>query len=144
MDELNREYFEGYRKNFPDMDLEMISVFAQIMMTLHHLPILMEGYFQKMGLKVGEIKSAEKIKGSKKLLKMMVDLGTETRQLVAGIAAEYSPDDLVGRQIVVVTKLQPAKLMGVESNGMILAASVDGKPVLLSLSAPVPNGTIVK
>ena len=100
--------------------------------------------FQKMGLKVGEIKAVEKIAGSKKLYRIQVDLGTETRQLVAGIAEAYTIEELIGRQIIVVTNLKPAKLMGVESRGMLLAASVDGKPVLAGFAAKVPNGTIVK
>jgi methionyl-tRNA synthetase len=100
--------------------------------------------FQKVGLKVGEIKSAEKIQGSKKLLKMMVDLGSETRQLVAGIGEAYKPEELIGRQVIVVTNLKPTKLMGVESNGMILAASLEGKPILARITGTVPNGTIVK
>ena len=100
--------------------------------------------FQKLGLKVGEIKSAEKIQGSRKLLKISVDLGSETRQLVAGIAEAYPPEELIGRQVIVVSNLKPTKIMGVESNGMILAASIDGKPVLASVSTKVPNGTIVK
>jgi methionyl-tRNA synthetase len=100
--------------------------------------------FQKLGLKVAEIKAAEKIQGSKKLLKLTVDLGNEVRVVVAGIAEVYTPDELLGRQVVVVTNLKPTKLMGVESNGMILAASVNGKPVLVSVSATVPTGTIVK
>ncbi len=100
--------------------------------------------FTKTGLRVGEVKAAERVQGSKKLLKITVDLGTETRTVVAGIADAYAPEDLIGRQVIVVTNLKPAKLMGVESNGMILAASVDGKPVLVSIIAPVPNGTPVK
>jgi methionyl-tRNA synthetase len=100
--------------------------------------------FTKTGLRVAEVKAAEKVEGSKKLLKITVDLGNEVRTVVAGIADAYAPEDLVGKQVVIVTNLKPAKLMGVESNGMVLAASVDGKPVLVSLSAPVPNGTIVK
>ena len=100
--------------------------------------------FQKMGLKVAEIKTAENIKGSKKLLKLTVDLGSEIRQLVAGIAEVYKPEDLIGRQVIVVSNLKPTKIMGVESNGMVLAASIDGKPVLASVSEKVPNGTIVK
>ena len=100
--------------------------------------------FMKTGLKVGEIKAAEKVEGSKKLLKLTVDLGSETRTVVAGIAEAYPPEELVGKQVVVVTNLKPAKLMGVESNGMVLAASVDGKPVLVSVTKPVPNGTPVK
>jgi methionine--tRNA ligase beta chain len=77
-------------------------------------------------------------------LKLSVDLGSETRQLVAGIAEAYSPDELVGRQVIVVSNLKPTRIMGVESNGMVLAASIDGRPVLASVSAKVPNGTIVK
>jgi methionine--tRNA ligase beta chain len=100
--------------------------------------------FQKLGLKVGEILTAERIKSSKKLLKLSVDLGSETRQLVAGIAEAYAPEDLIGRQVIVVSNLKPTKIMGVESNGMVLAASIDGKPVLASVSSKVPNGTIVK
>lgn len=100
--------------------------------------------FQKLGLKVGEILTAERIQKSKKLLKLSVDLGSETRQLVAGIAEAYSPEELVGRQVIVVSNLKPTRIMGVESNGMVLAASIDGRPVLASVSAKVPNGTIVK
>lgn len=100
--------------------------------------------FQKLGLKVAEVKSAEKVPGSKKLLKLQVDLGSETRTLVAGIAEVYSPEQLVGRQVIVVTNLKPAKLMGIESKGMILAASLEGKPVLVAVERPVPPGTAVK
>jgi methionyl-tRNA synthetase len=100
--------------------------------------------FTKTGLRVAEVKAAEKVQGSKKLLKITADLGDEVRTVVAGIADAYAPEDLVGKQVVIVTNLKPAKLMGIESNGMVLAASVDGKPVLVTLSAPVPNGTIVK
>jgi methionine--tRNA ligase beta chain len=100
--------------------------------------------FQKLGLRVAEIVTAEQIKGSRKLVQMLVDLGAERRTLVAGIAEAYRPEELIGRQIVVVTNLKPARLMGVESNGMLLAASLDGRPILLSLQERVPNGTIVK
>ena len=100
--------------------------------------------YQKLGLKVAEIVTAEQIKGSRRLVQMLVDLGVERRTLVAGIAEAYKPEELIGRQIVVVTNLKPAKLMGVESNGMLLAASLDGRPILLSLPEKVPNGTIVK
>jgi methionine--tRNA ligase beta chain len=100
--------------------------------------------FLKTGLKVAEVKSAEKVEGSRKLLKLNVDLGGEIRTVVAGIADVYPPEELIGKQLIVVTNLKPAKLMGVESNGMVLAASVEGKPVLVGLSKPVPNGTPVK
>ena len=88
-------------------------------------------------MRVGEVKSAERVAGADKLLKLMVDIGDEVRQMVAGIATVYEPEKLVGRKVVVVTNLQPRKLRGVESNGMILAASApDGSPVL----AGVPRG----
>lgn len=77
--------------------------------------------FAKVDLMVGQIKEAEKIEGSKKLLKVQVNLGDEIRQVVAGLAERYSPEDLVDRKVIVVANLQPAKLFGVESNGMLLA-----------------------
>ena len=105
--------------------------------------ITIEDFFQTE-LRVATITAAEPIPNSSKLLKMSVDLGTESRVLVAGIAKEYSSEDLLGKQVVVVTNLQPVKLMGVESQGMVLAASVSGKPVLLHPGEEVPNGTAVK
>ena len=82
---------------------------------------------------------------SKKLLKLLVDVGTEQRTVVAGIAESYEPETLVGRSIAIVFNLQPATLMGIESNGMVLAASPDGgKPMLLSFDAPPPPGTRVR
>ncbi|HEV8494352.1 MAG TPA: methionine--tRNA ligase subunit beta, partial [Candidatus Angelobacter sp.] len=88
--------------------------------------------FMKVELRVGQVKAAEKVKGADKLLRLEVDIGTEVRQLVAGIALAYKPEDLIGRKVVIVANLQPRKLRGLESNGMIVAASVgeDGKPVL--------------
>ncbi len=101
--------------------------------------------FFEAELKVATILAAEPVPKSNKLLKLSVDVGEEApRTLVAGIALAYKPEDLVGKQVVVVANLQPAKLMGVESNGMVLAASLDGKPVLLHPDAQVPNGTRVK
>ena len=101
--------------------------------------------FFQAELKVATITTAEPVPKSNKLLKMTVDVGEENpRTIVAGIALAYKPEDLVGKQVVVVANLQPAKLMGVESQGMVLAASLDGKPVLLHPDAQVPNGTRVK
>ena len=77
-----------------------------------------------MRLVTGRVLAAERVAKSNKLLKLEVDLGTERRQIVAGIAAQYEPEALVGRNVVVVANLKPAKLMGVESNGMVLAATV--------------------
>jgi methionyl-tRNA synthetase len=100
--------------------------------------------FFKTRLVVGTIREAEQVPKSKKLVRLMVDLGeAELRQLVAGIAERYEAADLVGRQIVVVANLKPAKLMGVESQGMLLAANLEGAPYLLSPDAEVPPGTVV-
>jgi methionine--tRNA ligase beta chain len=93
---------------------------------------------------VAHILAAEKISGSKKLIKLQVDLGDEQRQVVAGIAETYAPESLVGKKVALVANLKPAKLMGVESNGMVLAASLDGKAVLISFDADVPAGTKIK
>ena len=100
--------------------------------------------FGRIELKVALVTAAEKIAGSKKLLKLQVDLGTETRQIVSGIADAYTPESLVGKKIALVANLKPAKLMGVESNGMVLAASLDGKAVLCVFDADVPPGTKIK
>jgi methionyl-tRNA synthetase len=100
--------------------------------------------FAKVELRAAKITAAEKIAGSKKLVKLQVDLGSETRQVVAGIAESYEPDALVGKSIVLVANLKPAKLMGVESNGMVLAGSEDGKAVLCTFDAAVAPGTKVK
>lgn len=100
--------------------------------------------FLQTELLVGTVTAAERVPKSDKLIKLGVDLGQETRTVVAGIGKQYAPEELVGKQVVVVANLQPAKLMGVESQGMVLAASDDGKPVLLHPAAPVPNGTRVR
>jgi methionyl-tRNA synthetase len=100
--------------------------------------------FAKVELRVGRIQSAEKIAGSKKLVKLQVDLGNEVRQVVAGIADAYAPEALPGKMVAVVANLKPAKLMGVESNGMVLAASIDGKAVLCAFDGEVPPGTRIK
>ena len=100
--------------------------------------------FARIELRVALVTAAEKIAGSKKLLKLQVDLGTETRQIVSGIADAYAPESLVGKKIALVANLKPAKIMGVESNGMVLAASLEGKAVLCVFDADVPPGTKIK
>ena len=100
--------------------------------------------FMEIDLRVAEIKAAEKVEKSKKLIKMTVFDGTSDRTLVAGIATKYTPEELVGRKVVIVANLQPAKLMGIESNGMVLAASINGEPSLLAVDPAVPAGTKVK
>jgi methionyl-tRNA synthetase len=100
--------------------------------------------FAKVELRAARITAAEKVAGSKKLVRLLVDLGGETRQVVAGIAESYAPEALVGKTIVLVANLKPAKLMGVESNGMVLAGSIDGKAVLCTFDRDVAPGTKVK
>jgi methionyl-tRNA synthetase len=102
--------------------------------------------FAKVELRVGVVKSAERIQGADKLLKVLVDIGDEVRQVLAGIATAYAPEDLVGRKVVVVTNLAPRKMRGLESNGMLLAASAgpDGKPVLCTFAEEIPPGAKVK
>jgi methionyl-tRNA synthetase len=100
--------------------------------------------FAKVQMRVGQILEAEKVEGSRKLIKLKVDIGTETRQVVAGIAEAYDAPSLIGKKIILVANLKPAKLMGVESNGMVVAASRDGKPVLATFSEDVPNGALLK
>jgi methionyl-tRNA synthetase len=100
--------------------------------------------FLQTELLVGTVTAAERLPKSEKLLKLAVDLGSETRTVVAGIAKDYTPEELVGKQVVVVANLQPAKLMGVESQGMVLAASENDTAILLHPAAPVPNGTRVR
>ncbi len=101
--------------------------------------------FAKVELRVGQVKVAEKVKGADKLLRLEVDIGTEVRQVVAGIAEAYAPETLIGRKVVLVANLAPRKLRGLESNGMIVAASLEGgQPVLCGFLEDVPVGTRLK
>jgi methionyl-tRNA synthetase len=101
--------------------------------------------FMKVDLRVAKVLAAEKVPNSRKLVKLSIDVGTEQRTLVAGIAEAYEPEQLVGRTIVMVFNLKPAKLMGIESNGMVLAASPDGgKPILVSFDQDVQLGARVR
>ena len=101
--------------------------------------------FMKVDLRVAKVLSAEKVPNSRKLVKMSIDVGAEQRTLVAGIAEAYEPEQLVGRTVVMVFNLKPAKLMGIESNGMVLAASPDGgKPALVGFDQEVAPGTRVR
>lgn len=99
----------------------------------------------KVELRVAKVLTAERVPKSNKLIKVTVDVGTEQRTLVAGIAEAYEPEALVGRTVVMVFNLKPAKLMGIESNGMILAASAEGgKPMLVGFDTPPDPGTRVR
>jgi methionyl-tRNA synthetase len=102
--------------------------------------------FVKVEMRVGQIKTAERIVGADKLLKLTVDIGTEIRQICAGIAQFYEPEKLIDRKVVVVTNLAPRKLRGVESNGMIVAASIgpEGRPVLAGFAEDVEVGARLK
>jgi methionyl-tRNA synthetase len=100
--------------------------------------------FAKLDLRIGKIENAEKVGGSKKLIKLEVDIGNEVRQVVAGIAEEYNPEDLIGELVPVLANLKPVKLMGVESRGMILAVDVDGRPILLHPDKEVYAGSRVR
>ena len=102
--------------------------------------------FAKVEMRVGQVKTAERIVGADKLLKLTVDIGAEVRQICAGIAQYYEPESLIGRKVVVVVNLAPRKLRGVESNGMIVAASVgpEGRPVLAGFAEEVEVGARLK
>lgn len=101
--------------------------------------------FAKVELRVGVVKVAERVPKSDKLLRLEVDIGTEVRQVVAGIAEAYAPETLIGRKVVIVANLAPRKLRGLESNGMIVAASLEGgRPVLAGFLEEVPPGARLK
>jgi methionine--tRNA ligase beta chain len=97
--------------------------------------------FKKLDIRIAKIIEAENIEESEKLLKLKINLGEEERQIVAGLGKEYSADDLVNKEIVVLANLEPKKLMGYESQGMLLAAVDDGKPILLKPEKDVSPGT---
>ena len=109
---------------------------------LEKIPVLSFEEFQKLDLRTGRVLSAEPVRKSNKLLKLQVDIGGETRQIVAGMQQFYKPEDLVGKDVVVVTNLAPAKIFGVESNGMILAAGDTAS--LLTPLKPVEPGTKIR
>jgi methionine--tRNA ligase beta chain len=98
--------------------------------------------FQQADLRIGKVVSAERVEGSEKLLKLRVDILSETRQILAGIAKTYVPEDLVGQEIVIIANLDPRMMMGMESQGMVLAAHGEhGEPVLLAPEREVPPGS---
>ncbi|MBI4992052.1 MAG: methionine--tRNA ligase subunit beta [Candidatus Harrisonbacteria bacterium] len=97
--------------------------------------------FQKVELRVAKILGAEQVEGSDKLLKLQVDLGEEKRQIIAGVGRVYEPESLLGREIVIVANLESRMLMGLESQGMLLAASDEGGPVILMPDKEVLPGT---
>jgi len=100
--------------------------------------------FKRMDLRVGQITKAERVEGTQKLVKLEVDIGTEKRQMVAGVAEAYPPETLIGKRIIVVANLKPARIRGVESQGMLLAADVGDRPVIPFFEEDVPAGTKVR
>ena len=100
--------------------------------------------FARIELRTAKIMVAEKVEGADKLLRLEIDLGTEKRQIVAGIAQHYRPEDLIGKTVVVVANLKPAKIRGVESNSMLLAASHENNLRVLTVESNMPPGTVVK
>jgi methionyl-tRNA synthetase len=100
--------------------------------------------FAKIDLRVARVVEAATIEGADRLLRLVVDLGGETRQLVAGIKRTYSPESLVGKHIIVVANLKPAELRGVQSRGMLLAASTDDGPIVATFEKEVAPGSKVK
>lgn len=100
--------------------------------------------FSKIDLRVAEVKAAEKVEGADKLLKLQIAIGSEERQIVAGIAKHYTPESLVGKKIVVVANLKPVKLRGIESNGMLLAASSAESLVVLTPDGDISSGSKIK
>lgn len=100
--------------------------------------------FARVELRTGRIVSAERVPKSNKLIKLIVNLGSQERQIVAGIGKHYSPDELIGLDVVIVANLAPARLMGVESNGMLLAASNGEQLVIVSPRGEIPPGSVVR
>ncbi len=102
--------------------------------------------FARLDIRIGKVLKAERVEGSRRLLRLEVDVGGEVRQIVAGIAERYRPEDLVGKKVVVLVNIQPRKIFGIESQGMLLAADVEGKPYLLTVDNPdeVPVGSKVR
>lgn len=99
--------------------------------------------FKKVELRVAKVIAAEKIEGSEKLLKLRVDLGEDERQIIAGIGNAYNPESLIGREVIIVANLEPRKLMGFESQGMVLAASDETGLALLSPDRIIQPGSLV-
>ena len=100
--------------------------------------------FKKLDIRIGKILSAEKVSGTDKLMKLEVDFGLEKRQMIAGIAEFFEPDHLIGKEIPVLLNLESRSIRGIESQGMILAIDVNGKPVLLHPEKEVPPGSVIR
>lgn len=97
--------------------------------------------FRKIDLRVAKVISAERVPDANKLLKLMINVGTEERQIVAGIAQHYTPEELIGKQIIIVANLEPAVIRGVESQGMLLAATSQGKVIVATMDKDAEPGS---
>ena len=100
--------------------------------------------FKKLEIRIGKVLSAEKVEGTDKLIKLEIDLGTEKRQLVAGMAEFFEPAYFIGKELPILVNLEPRKLRGIESQGMVLAVDVNGKPILLHPEEEVPPGSVIR
>lgn len=130
---------------FPRLDEEALNIeLAKQSQETKQEQLIDYDYFAKMVLKAGKIMAAEKIEKSEKLIKLKVDMGGELRQIIAGIGKSYTPEELIGKTVAVVANLKPAKLMGHTSEGMVLAATVGDKHVVVELPDTVLPGSIIK
>jgi methionyl-tRNA synthetase len=100
--------------------------------------------FNKLDIRIGTILEAEVVEGADKLLKLTVDLEAEQRTMIAGIADEYKPEDIKGKQVPILTNLEPKIIKGIESQGMILAIDINGKATLLHPDKKVPDGSKIR
>ena len=100
--------------------------------------------FQKLDIRIGTILEVEVVKGTDKLLKLIVDIGQEKRTIVAGIANQYKPEELQGKQIPILANLEPKTIKGIESQGMILAVDIEGKASLIHPDKEVANGSKIR
>lgn len=124
------------------MSMDYVEIFYS---PVDNIPMITFDDFRKLDIRIGTVISAARIPGTDKLLTLEIDVGTEKRHVVAGIAETYLPDDLIGKEIPVLLNLEPRKIRGVESHGMILAAvDADGKPILLHPDRVVPSGSTVR
>lgn len=114
-------------------------------MTMEIKPTISFDDFAKADLRVGTIISADDLEDSNKLIKLIVDIGIEKRQIIAGIKKHYKVEDLVGKQVVVIVNLEPKSLAGYESQGMLLATSNDESgPIILLPEKPIADGSIIR
>lgn len=123
------------------MSMDYVEIFYS---PADNIPMITFDDFRKLDIRIGTVISAARIPGTDKLLTLEIDVGTEKRHVVAGIAETYLPDDLIGKEIPVLLNLEPRKIRGVESHGMILAVDADGKPILLHPDRVVPSGSTIR